>query len=156
MNQGRKQIESCILNQQWVIQATGHIFQVMQFTGNIPKNDEQYLPRVTVRRSIGKIYGRFRNTSKNHGRTRGKDDQVFKDSRKTQSVFQKVKMRLQYGGNPYPRSYSREGIGQDETKKDKSSEGVKDTNKSQGCGKFPWVCKLLPTCCSNHSPEWHS
>ena len=54
-------------------------------------------------------------------------------------------MRLQHGGNPYPRSYSREGTGQDETRKDKSSKGVEDTNKSQGCGKFPWVRKLLPT-----------
>ena len=32
---------------------------------------------------------------------------------------------------------SREGTGQDGTRKDKSSKGVEDTNKSQGCGKFP-------------------
>jgi len=83
--------------------------------------------------------------AKNHRRTRRKDDQVFEDSRETQSVFQKVKMRLQHGGNPYPRSHSREGTGQDGTRKDKSSEGVEDTNKSQGCRKFPRVRKLLPT-----------
>ena len=46
-------------------------------------------------------------------------------------------MQLQYGGNLYPRSHSRKVIGQDETRKDKSSKGVEDTDKSQGCGKFP-------------------
>ena len=40
-------MESCILNQQGVIQATSHVFWVMQLTGNIPKDDEQYIPRVT-------------------------------------------------------------------------------------------------------------
>ena len=53
-------------------------------------------------------------------------------------------MQFQYRRNPYPRSHSRERIGQDETRKDKNSEGVEDTDKSQGCGKFLQVCKLLP------------
>ena len=46
-------------------------------------------------------------------------------------------MQLQYRENPYPKSYSREGTDQDGTRKDKSSKGVEDTDKSQGCGKFP-------------------
>ena len=53
-------------------------------------------------------------------------------------------MQLQHGGNPYLRSHSREETGQDGTRKDKSSEGVEDTNKSQGYGKFPQVHRLLP------------
>ena len=43
----------------------------------------------------------------------------------------------------YTRSHSRERTGQDGTRKDKSSEEVEDTDKSQGCGKFPQVHKLL-------------
>jgi len=85
-------MESCILNQQRVIQATSYVFWVMQFTGNIPENDKQYLPRVTTQRSTGKLHGQFCNTGKNHRRTRRKDNQVFEDSREIQSVFQKVKM----------------------------------------------------------------
>jgi len=42
-------------------------------------------------------------------------------------------------------SHSREGTGQDGTREDKSSKGVEDTDKGQGCGKLPWVCKLLLT-----------
>ena len=61
-------------------------------------------------------------------------------------------MRLQYGVNPYPRSHSREGTGQDRTRKDKSSEEVEDTDKIQGCGKFPWVRKLLPMIYSKLQP----
>jgi len=64
----------------------------MQFTEDIPKNDEQYLARVTAQRSTSKLYGRLHNTGKNHGRTKRKDDQVFEDSKETQSMFQKVKM----------------------------------------------------------------
>ena len=137
-------MESCILNQQRVIRATGHVFRVMQFTGNILENNEQYLPRVTSQRSTGKLHGWFHNIGKNHGITRREDNQIFEDSRETQSVFQKVKMWLQYGGNSYPRSHSRDRTGQNRTRKDKSSEGVEYTDKSQGCGKFSWVCKLLP------------
>ena len=116
----------------------------MQFTRDIPENDEQYLLRVTSRGSTGKLYGWFCNTSKNHERTRREDDQVFEDSIETQSVFQKVKIWLQHRGNLYSRSHSREGTGQDGTRKDKSSKGAEDTNKSQGCRKFPRVRKLLP------------
>ena len=64
------------------------------------------------------------------------DSLLFEDSRKTQSVFQEVKIQLQYRRNPYLRSHSREGIGQDGTREDKSSKGVEDTNKDQGCEKL--------------------
>ena len=88
-----------------------YVFWVMQFTEDISKDDEQYLLRVTSQRSISKLHGRFRNTSQNHGRIRRKDDQIFEDSRETQSVFQEIEMQLQHGRNPYFRSYSREGTG---------------------------------------------
>ena len=52
-------------------------------------------------------------------------------------------MWFQHGRNPYLRSCSREGIGQDGTRKDKSSKGVENTDQSQGCGKLPWICKFL-------------
>jgi len=54
-------------------------------------------------------------------------------------------MQLQHRRNPYLRSRSREGIGQDRTREDKSSKGVEDTNQGQGCGKLPWICKFLLT-----------
>ena len=85
-------MKSYVFNQQRVIQTTGHIFWVMQFTRDIPENDEQYLPRVTSRESTGKLYGQFCNIGKNHERTGRKNGQVFKDSRETQFVFQEVKI----------------------------------------------------------------
>ena len=59
-------------------------------------------------------------------------------------MFQEIKMRLQHGRNPYLRSRSRKGIGQDGTREDKSSKGVENTDQSQGDGKLPWICKFLP------------
>ena len=52
-------------------------------------------------------------------------------------------MRLQYGRNPYPRSYSRKGTSQNRAEKDQGSKKMKDTNKGQGYKEFPWICKLL-------------
>jgi len=77
-------------------------------------------------------------------RTGRKNGQILKDSGETQFVFQEVKMQLQHGRNPYLRSCSREEIGQDRIKEDKSSKGVEDTDQSQGCGKLPWIHKFLP------------
>ena len=101
----------------------------MQFVRNIPEDDEQHFPRATSQRSVGKLHGQFCNTSQDHERTGRKNGQILKNSRETQSVFQEVKMQLQHGRNPYFRSHSREGTGQDGTKKDKSSKGVEDTNQ---------------------------
>ena len=115
----------------------------MQFVRNIPEDDEQHFPRATSQRSVGKLHGQFCNTSQDHERTGRKNGQILKNSRETQSVFQEVKMQLQHGRNPYFRSHSREGTGQDGTKKDKSSKGVEDTNQSQGCGKLSWIYKFL-------------
>ena len=64
----------------------------MQLAGNISENDEQYIPRVTSQRNIGKLYGQFRNTGQNHGRIRRKNDLIFEDSGEAQSVFQKIEM----------------------------------------------------------------
>ena len=41
-------MESCILNQQRIIQTPSYILRTMQFVRDIPENDEQYFPRVTV------------------------------------------------------------------------------------------------------------
>ena len=75
----------------------------MQFARNISTNDEQYIPKTTPRRCIGKLYGQFRDTSQDHEGTRRKDSSIFEDSKEAQPVFQKIEMRLQYGGNTYLR-----------------------------------------------------
>ena len=85
-------MEGCVLNKQGTIQAIGHVFWTVQFTGSIPKNDEQHLPRTTSQRSTGKLYGQFCYTCKDYGRTGRKDDSIFEDSGETQSMFQMVKM----------------------------------------------------------------
>ena len=54
-------------------------------------------------------------------------------------------MQFQYGGNPYPRSYCREKVDQDETKEDKGSKGMEDTNEGQRYRKLPRVYKFLLT-----------
>jgi len=48
-------------------------------------------------------------------------------------------MRLQHGRNPYPRGSSWKITSQDGTRKDKGSEGVENTNKSQGYQEFLWI-----------------
>ena len=91
-NQRRRWIESCISNQQRAIWTTGHVFQTMQFAGNVSKNDEQYIPRTTPWRSIGKLYGWLHDTSQDYEGTREKDSSIFEDSGEVQPVFQKIKM----------------------------------------------------------------
>ena len=143
MNQGRGQMESCIFNQQGTIQTSSHIFQIMQLARNIPKDNKQYFLGITSWRHIGKLYRWFHNNSKDNGRTGRKDNQVPEDSGKTQSVFQTIKMRLQYGGNFYPKGNSGKGTSQDGTREDKGSERMENTNKSQRCWEFPWICQFL-------------
>ena len=57
MNQGREQMESYIFNQQGTIRISSHVFQIMQLTRDIPKDDEQYFLRITSQRYIGKLHG---------------------------------------------------------------------------------------------------
>ena len=40
MNQGRRQMEGHIFNEQRTIQTIGHVFWTMQFTGDVLKDDE--------------------------------------------------------------------------------------------------------------------
>jgi len=122
-------MESRIPNQQGIIQATSHVFQVMQFARNIPKDDEQHFLRTTSQRSVGKLHGRFHNTGQDYERTGRKNGQILKDSREIQSVFQKVKIQFQHERNPYLRSHSREETGQDGTREDKGSKGMEDTDQ---------------------------
>ena len=138
-------MESYIFNQQGTIWISSHVFQIIQLTRDIPKDDEQYFLRITSQRYIGKLHGQFCNTSKDNGRTGRKDNQVPEDSRKTQPMFQTIKMWLQYRGNPYPRGNSGKGTSQDGTREDKGGKRIENTNKSQRCWEFPWICQLLPT-----------
>ena len=85
-------MESCLFNKQRPIQTTSHVLWIVQFTRNIPKNDEQYLSRTTPQRSIGELHGQLCDTGQNNGRTQEKNYSVLEDCRKTQSVFQTVKI----------------------------------------------------------------
>jgi len=40
-------MEGCILHKQETIQTTSHVLWTVQFTRDIPEDDEQYLLRVT-------------------------------------------------------------------------------------------------------------
>ena len=61
------------------------------------------------------------------------NNQIPEDSRETQFVFQTIEMQFQHGRNLYLRGGSWKRTSQDGTEKDKSSKGVEDTNKNQGC-----------------------
>ena len=52
-------------------------------------------------------------------------------------------MWLQYGRNPYSRSYSGKGTSQNGAGEDQGSKRMEDANEDQECGEFPWICKLL-------------
>ena len=125
-------MEGCILNQQRTIRISSDVLQTMQLTRNISKDDEQHFLGITSQMDIGKLHGRLCNTSKDNEGTGRTNNQIPKNSRETQLVFQTIKMRFQYGRNPYLRGSSWKRTSQDGTKKDKSSKRVEDTNKNQG------------------------
>ena len=54
-------------------------------------------------------------------------------------------MRLQYGGDSYPRSDSWERTNQKGTRIDKGSKRMENIDEGQGCRKFPRICQFLPT-----------
>jgi len=56
-----------------------------------------------------------------------------------------IKMQFQHRRNPYLRGSSWKRTSQDGTGKDKGSKGVENTNKSQRCQEFPWICQFLLT-----------
>ena len=92
MDQGRRQIESHLLDKQRSIQTTSHVFWTMQLARNIPKNDEQYIQGITPQRGTSKLHGQFCHTSKDKERTRRKNNLILEDSRETQLVFQTIKI----------------------------------------------------------------
>ena len=108
-------------------------------------NDEQYLLRTAPRENIGKLYGRLHDRSQDHRRTRRKNSPIFEDSRETQPVFQKIKMQLQHGRNPYFRSGCWQRADSNGTRKDQGSKRMEDTDKSKRCGKLPRIHKFLLT-----------
>ena len=80
-------MEGHIPNQQGTIQTLRDVLWTMQFTRNISKDDEQHFPRITSWRSIGKLHGRFCNTSKDNEGTERTNNQISEDSGETQFVF---------------------------------------------------------------------
>jgi len=52
-------------------------------------------------------------------------------------------MQLQHGRNPYIRDSSWKRTSKDGIREDKGGEEVENTNKSQGCREFPWICQFL-------------
>ena len=50
-------MEGHVLNKQGTIQTASHVLWTVQFTRDILEDNEQHLPRVTLRRSIGELYG---------------------------------------------------------------------------------------------------
>ena len=80
-------MEGRISHEQRTIRTLSDVLWTMQFTRDIPKNDEQYFPRITSRRSVGKLHGRLRDTGQNNGRIGRMNNPIFEDSRETQSVF---------------------------------------------------------------------
>ena len=53
-------------------------------------------------------------------------------------------MRLQHGGNSYSRSGSWERTSQNGTRENQGSKRMENTDKDQGCQKFPQICQFLP------------
>ena len=86
-NQGRRWIESYLLDKQRPIQTASHVLWIIQFTRNISKNNEQHIQRITSWRDISKLHGWLCHTSQDEERTRRKDNLILKDSEKTQFVF---------------------------------------------------------------------
>ena len=80
-------MESGFPHKQRVIRAPSDVFWTMQFTRNIPKNDEQHFLRTTSRRSVGKLYGQFCYSSKDNGRIGKMNDSIPENSQKAQFVL---------------------------------------------------------------------
>ena len=85
-------MKSSFLNEQRIIQTSGNILWIMQFTRNISMDNEQYIQRTITQRNIGELHGQFCYTNKDNKGIRIKDNLIFKNSRETQPVFQKIKM----------------------------------------------------------------
>ena len=87
INQGRRWMEGCILNQQRTIRTMSNVLQTMQLARNFSKNDEQHIPGTPSWRHTSKLHGWLRNPSKDKKRTRRTDNQIPEDCRKTLTVF---------------------------------------------------------------------
>ena len=66
--------------------------------------------------------------AKNNEGIRRINSLIFEDSRKTQFVFQKIKIWLQYGRNPNTRSSHWKRTSPNERRKDQGSKRIKDTD----------------------------
>ena len=75
-------MEGSIFNEQRVIWTKSNIFWTMQFTKNIPKDDEQYFPRAFTWRSTSQLYRQLCYTYENQERTWRKDNMILENSRK--------------------------------------------------------------------------
>ena len=61
-------------------------------------------------------------------------------------------MQLQHGGNSYPRSGSWERTSQNGTRENQGSKRMENTDKDQGCRKFPRICQFLASVHSQLQP----
>jgi len=64
-----------------------------------------------------------------------------------------IKMRFQYGRNPYSRSYSGKETSQNGAGEDQGSKRVENANESQRHGKFSQICKLQLTLYPEFQPH---
>jgi len=56
-------MESCFPDQQEIIKTQSHVFWIMQFTRNIPEDDEQHFQKIITQRSTHKLHEQFCYTS---------------------------------------------------------------------------------------------
>ena len=92
----RQQMKNSFPDEQEIIQATDYIFQTMQLTRNIPKDNKQHIQRIASQGSIGKLYEQFCHTSQNDEGIRREDNLIIENCRKTQPLFQIIQIQLQH------------------------------------------------------------
>jgi len=67
-------MEGCIPDKQRTIQTTSNVFQTIQLTRNISKDDKQYFSEITPWRGTSKLYRQLCYTSKDKERTGRTED----------------------------------------------------------------------------------
>ena len=76
-------MESNIPDQQGSIQVKSYVLCIIQFTGNILIDNEQYIPRALIQRSIGRLLGWLCNICQDQKIIRRKNYTILKDGRET-------------------------------------------------------------------------
>jgi len=97
-------MESGLFVKQRTIQTKSNILWTVQLTRNIPMDDDKYTLRATIWRKPCKLHGWLCNLGEDKRRTKKTHNQVPKDSRETQPMFQTVKMQFQHHRSTHIRS----------------------------------------------------